>query len=253
MRRAHRGMRREPQRRDGRLRQLHRHGCGHPRGHEVRGARDRLVGQPQARTDLVEVGLHLGPRPRRVRRPHHLGRPCALGDVAVGVGVVQDPGADGDVDVGVDLPAVHPQQALRVVEPECAPRGRVVAAQLGVDAPHPPGGGLDLARGAVGADAHELGGAHEAGEGLGRVEQCGVLVGAEHHPRVQGLEDQRPEPAHVEHRLEVDPPRHGVRAEQPGVDVVGNRRYGPHPSSIRVSPGPRAPNRNRRDGRHARS
>ena len=70
--------------------------------------------------------------------PDHLRRPDALRDVPVGVRGVEDPRAEGDVDVGVDLAAVHPEQALRVVEPERPPGCRVVAAELGVQPPHPP-------------------------------------------------------------------------------------------------------------------
>ena len=65
------------------------------------------------------------------------------------------------------------------------------------------------------ADPDELDGALEPGPGLGRVEQRRVLVGPAHHPRVQRLQQQRPEPADPQHRLEVHPPGHRPGTEQP--------------------------------------
>jgi hypothetical protein len=76
-----------------------------------------------------------------------------------------------------------------------------VPPQLGVQPAHPPRGRLDLGRRPVGADLDELGGALEPGERLGRVEQRRVLVGPEHHPRVERLHDQCAQPADDQHGL----------------------------------------------------
>ena len=112
----------------------------------------------------------------------------------------------------------------------------------GVQPPHPGRRRLHLGRRRERPGPDELDGPLEPAPRLGRIEQRRVLVGPAHHPRVQRLQQQRPEPAHPQHRLQMHPPGHRRRPEQP----VIHRRHPSITSTPSGGPSPR-PLRGQRD------
>ena len=199
------------------------------------GRQVRVVGPPERPLGLG-AGVAAGPHPlvvrveaghrgrNRARVQAHHGRAAALLiDERVEIRRGQaDAAAPDDIDIGRNLPAMHPQQQLGLVQPEPGAVG-LGAGERRVQLPYPAAGPGHLVGGPVGSHADELGGAHEPAPGLPGPGERRVLPGAAHHPGVQRLQVQGAEPGHPEDRLPHDPPGHRVGTEEAAVG------HGTHP------------------------
>jgi hypothetical protein len=146
--------------------------------------------------------------------------------------------------VGGDLAAVHPQQQLRLVQPDRAAIG-VRPGERGVDLANPAACPLGLGRAPVRPDPDEFGGPHEPPPRFAAVSESGVLPGGAHRPRMKCLQVQGPQPGHPDDRLGHDLPGNRARAKEaagswPGAGVPGGFRVRQAHRPTFPRPSPRA-------------
>jgi hypothetical protein len=103
---------------------------------------------------------------------------------------------------------VHPQQQLRIINAELLAGVGVISPQPSVQSAYPLSGAGYLLGGAEGSDTHELSSALKPLPGPVMVKQRRVLRSAANYPWVQGLQVQRTDSAHPQHRLKMHTPGH---------------------------------------------
>lgn len=172
----------------------------------------------EQRPHLLEVRGESGPVPGHVGgvEADQPGAGAVFGDVLVGLCVREpEPGAARDVEVGVDLGAVHPQEQFRLVDPVALTGVGVGDLEMTVDLPHASTGTLRVLSGPVRGRADETGRAHQPPPGV--LAEVRVLHDTAHGPRKERLKVERTHTRNPHHGVRVHLPGHRSGPEKPGI------------------------------------